>query len=137
MCDLRRKLKKVAPDLFKKTPVLFAYLYRPGGVRPSCTDSHFNVGVYVEDMTPGACLDLALSLTVRLNRRIAFRQEIEVWVLTQMPLVIKGEIMAGGVLIYSRDEVKRIKFENQTRELYFDLMPAIQQFQAEQRQKAR
>lgn len=136
MHDLRQQLKKAAPDLFNRTPVLFAYLYRPGKPRLSLPDNDFNIGVYVEDMTPGECLDFEISFSDWFVNQITFPGVIEVRVLTQLSLVVKGEIIADSVLIYSRDDERRIRFENQIRELYFDLMPAIEKFQSERRRRA-
>ena len=82
-----------------------------------------------------ACLDLELSLALRIDESLSHVVQSEVRVINQLPLVIKGRILTDGELIYSRAEDQRIEFESQTRKLYFDFLPVILQIQNAYRKK--
>ena len=56
--------------------------------------------------TEGSCLDLELSLALRIDEKLDHAVQSEVRVLNHLPLVVKGRILADGELIYSRDEMQ-------------------------------
>jgi hypothetical protein len=51
-------------------------------------------------------------------------------------LVVKGRILGEAELIYSRAEEKRVEFETQVRQSYFDFLPVIHRYQEAYRKKA-
>jgi len=129
MNDLREKLREIAAQIFEKTPVLFAYLYGSYAKGLSHRFSDLDVGIYAEDLDLKSCLDLELSLALRIDENLGHVVQSEVRVLNHLPLVVLGRILGDGELIYSRDENKRIEFETQVRKAYFDFLPVIQQYQ--------
>ena len=82
-----------------------------------------------------ACLNLALSLALRIDESLDHRVQSEVRVINHLPLAVKGRILTDGVLIYSRAEQSRIEFETRTRKLYFDFLPVIFQHRNAYREK--
>jgi hypothetical protein len=46
-----------------------------------------------------------------------------------LPLVIKGQILSNGCLIFSANDSERVDFESQVRSAYFDFLPVIQYYQ--------
>jgi len=94
-----------------------------------------DVGIFVQGLDTQACLDLELSLALRIDESLSHVVQSEVRVINQLPLVIKGRILTDGELIYSRAEDQRIEFESQTRKLYFDFLPVILQIQNAYRKK--
>jgi predicted nucleotidyltransferase len=135
MTDLKQKLHKIAPTIFKRTLVLFAYLYGSYAKGLSHRFSDLDVGIFVEDMDRKACLDLELMLSLRIDENLGHVVQSEVRVLNNLPLVVQGRILADGELIYSRDEINRIEFETQVRKAYFDFLPVIQQYQNAYRER--
>ena len=136
MNDLKQKLHEIAPELFEDTPVLFAYLYGSYAKGLSHPFSDLDVGIFVEYLDRRACLDLELSLALRIDEKLDHVVQSEVRILNHLPLVVKGRILADGELIYSRDEDKRIEFETQVRKAYFDFLPVIRQYQNAYRERA-
>jgi len=134
--DLKQKLHEIAPELFEDTPVLFAYLYGSYAKGLSHPFSDLDVGIFVEYLDRRACLDLELSLALRIDEKLDHVVQSEVRILNHLPLVVKGRILADGELIYSRDEDKRIEFETQVRKAYFDFLPVIRQYQNAYRERA-
>jgi predicted nucleotidyltransferase len=136
MTDLKEKLQKIASGIFEETPVLFAYLYGSYAKGLSHRFSDLDVGIYVEGLDTKVCLNLELSLSLRIDEKLGHVVQSEVRVLNHLPLVVKGRILADGELIYSRDEINRIEFETQIRKACFDFLPVIQQYQNAYRERA-
>ena len=129
MADLSQKLRQIAPMIFNESPVLFAYLYGSYATGLSHPFSDLDVGIYVESLDIKACLDLELSLALRIDENLDHVVQSEVRAVNHLPLVVKGRILAEGELIYSSAEDKRIEFETQVRNAYFDFLPVIHQYQ--------
>jgi uncharacterized protein len=135
MKELGQKLHAMAPKIFEKTPVLFAYLYGSYAKGLSHPFSDLDVGVYVESLDKRSCLDLELSLALVIDEKLNHTVQSEVRVINHLPLTVKGRILADGELIYSRDELDRIDFETRVRKAYFDFLPVIQQYQNAYRER--
>jgi predicted nucleotidyltransferase len=137
MTDIKQKLHTAAPIVFEQTPVLFAYLYGSHVKGLSHPFSDLDIAIFVEGLDIKACLDLELSLALRIDENLDHVVQSEVRVLNHLPLVVKGRILGEGELIFSRAEDKRIEFETQVRKAYFDFLPVIRQYQNAYREKAR
>jgi predicted nucleotidyltransferase len=132
---IRQTLSQIAPAVFDGTPVLFAYLYGSyarGAVHPF---SDLDIAAYVEGIDKRSCLDVELSLGLLIEGRIGHGVPSDVRVLNYLPLVLKGNILTEGELIYSRSEERRIEFESQVRRFYFDFLPVMNQYQDAYRKK--
>jgi predicted nucleotidyltransferase len=70
MSELKQKLHAMAPTIFEKTPVLFAYLYGSYAKGLSHPFSDLDVGIYIEDLDKRSCLDLELSLALRIDEEL-------------------------------------------------------------------
>jgi hypothetical protein len=132
---VKEKLKQSASSVFAETPVLFAYLYGSFAKGVTHPFSDLDVGIFVEGLDAEACLNLELSLSLRLDEILEHRVQSEVRIMNRLPLVVKGRILTDGELIYSRAEDQRIEFETQTRKLFFDFLPVILQYYSAYREK--
>ena len=137
MSDLNHKLQKIAPVIFTKTPVLFAYLYGSRAVGLAHPFSDLDIGIYVEGIPPDKCLELELSISLRIDKKLGHTVEADVRIINHLPLTVKGKIITDGALIYSRDEAGRVEFETQIRKAYFDFLPAIYAYQLAYRERER
>ena len=136
MSDIKLKLRAASPGIFAGTPVLFAYLYGSYATGLSHAFSDLDIGIYVEGLDVKACLDLELSLALRLDESLDHVVQSEVRVLNHLPLDVKGRILTDAELLYSRAEDKRIEFETRTRMAYFDFLPVIRRHQKACRERA-
>lgn len=119
----------MAPDIFCNRPVLFAYLYgsyATGNVHPF---SDLDIGVYIDDLPDVKNLELELSLSLEIDAKIGTGVRTEVRIINNLPLVIIGNIVTEGRLIYSINENVRIDFETSVRKAYFDFLPVIRKYQ--------
>ena len=126
---IQNDLLRIAPRIFTSHPVLFAYLYgsyATGSVHPF---SDLDIGVYVEKTSYRKNLELELLLSLEIDEKLGRRIESEVRVINRLPLVIKGQIVTEGTLIYSKDEILRADFETFVRSAYFDFLPFLRMHQ--------
>ena len=100
--------------------MLFAYLFgsvATGRVHP---DSDVDVAVVVEPSVPD---DRYLELSLELARRLASASGvggIEVVVLNGAPLTLRGRAIQAGVVLFSRDEPFRVRFESKVLREFLD-----------------
>ena len=122
-------LFSIAPDIFSNRPVLFAYLYgsyATGNVHPF---SDLDIGIYTDELSDIKYLELELSLSLEIDAKIGNGVKTEVRVINNLPLLILGNIITEGSLIYSINENVRVDFETSVRLAYFDFLPVIKAYQ--------
>ncbi|MBW2157232.1 MAG: nucleotidyltransferase domain-containing protein [Deltaproteobacteria bacterium] len=122
---ITNSLFAIAPDIFCSRPVLFAYLYgsySTGNVHPF---SDLDIGVYIDDVSDIKYLELELSLSLEIDAKIGSGVRAEVRIINNLSLVIIGNIITKGSLIYSINENVRVDFETSVRKAYFDFLPVI------------
>ena len=125
---IKTKLFAIVPEIFNKHPVLFAYLYggyAKGIVHPF---SDLDIGIYIAETVKINQLDLELSLSLEIDEKMKFDVRSEVRISNHLPLMLLGEMITEGTLIYSRDEISRVGFETSVRSAYFDFLPVIQRY---------
>ncbi len=92
-------------------------------------------------MTPLSDVDIALVTETILLPRERLRLELavadalaqhceigdaDVRVINEAPLMLRGQIVTEGRLLFARDEALRVEFETRTRAEYFDFLPAAE-----------
>ena len=117
------RIKEMLPAALAQYPVDAAYVY--GSVSQG-------------KVTPFSDVDVALLLATllppyeRLRLELAVQGQIEaagrvpavdVRVINDAPLTVRGRIVQRGILVYERDRKRRVAFEVATRKRYFDYAP--------------
>ncbi len=75
-----------------------------------------------QPLTVAGQLDLELEVQVELAHRAGIRNA-DVHLMDRAPLLLRGQVVTHGILLYARDEDFRIGFETRTRDEYFDFKP--------------
>ena len=127
--NIREYLLEVAPGIFSRHPILFAYLYGSYAVGLIHPFSDLDIGIYIENLPASKHLELELSISLEIDSNMGGEVGSEVRIINNLPLVITGKIITDGVLIYSRNEVVRVDFETAVRSEYFDFLPVIHRYQ--------
>ncbi len=127
--NIRDYLLEVAPDIFSRHPILFAYLYGSYATELTHPFSDLDIGIYIENLPASKHLELELSISLEIDSNMGGEVGSEVRIINNLPLVITGKIITDGVLIYSRNEVVRVDFETAVRSEYFDFLPVIHRYQ--------
>jgi hypothetical protein len=93
-------------------------------------------------MTPLSDVDIALIADPPLSPRDKLRLELavadalaqhcglvdaDVRVINEAPVMLRGQVVTEGHLLFARDEVTRVEFETRTRSEYFDFSPIAEQ----------
>jgi hypothetical protein len=111
---------RAAAGVFEREPVVFAYLFGSVATGRARADSDVDVAVYVDKATPpDAYLDLSLRLAGALSDASDVG-DIEVLVLNDAPLDLQGRAVTERLLLYSRDEPFRVRYEGLTLRQYWD-----------------
>jgi hypothetical protein len=127
--ELLKKLEEKCGELFASASVLCAYLYGSRARGEALPQSDIDIAVLVKKEFPEHdCLNLELNLSIELDK-LGLGAETEVRVINRLPLLMRGEILTEGHLIYCRDDSARVEFETATRDEYFDFLPIHQAFQ--------
>jgi len=129
--ELRQKLITGGTEVFDETPVLFAYLYGSVAKNMANPFSDLDVAIFVEKLDRKQSLKLELTLSLALDELLGHAIESEVRIINYLPLSIQGDIITTGILIYCRNDIKRVEFETNLRMAYFDFLPTIQRYRRE------
>ena len=125
---LKSDILALAPQVLDRFPILFAYLYgsqASGAVHPF---SDVDIAVYLAKSALEGKMRLESDIALAFDEALDHRADTDVRAINEMPLVLRGEILTKGILIYSKDEETRVSFETQTRMAYFDFKPVIEAY---------
>ena len=129
MKQLLKTLEEKTAVLFGSSDVLCAYLYGSYARGEAIPQSDIDIAVLVRrDYPEHNYLDLELNLSIELDK-LGLWAEAEVRVINRLPLLMRGEILTEGRLIYCRDDSARVAFETATRDEYFDFLPVHRAYQ--------
>ena len=126
---VKNKIRRLAPQIFKNHPVEFAYLYgsiATGYVHPF---SDIDIAIYTHGVSQAKSLKLELLLSLVIDEKLDVNMKSEVRTMNNLPLIVNGQIVSSGILIYSTNEVERVDFETRIRSANFDFLPVIQNYQ--------
>ena len=122
---IRNVILANAPVIFKNRPVLLSYLYGSCARGDVHVFSDIDIAVYLEEMSSPKMLGIELGLSLDFDAVIDTGRNVDVRSINHMTLMMKGNIVTEGILLYSRDETFRIGFETKVRKSYFDFKPFI------------
>ena len=126
---LQQSILNCAPKVLVRFPALFAYLYGSHATGTAHKFSDVDIAIFVSEDTADEMMriesDIALAFDDALDHRVA----TDVRAVNNSPLVLQGEIVTEGILIYSCDEAARVAFETRVRMAYFDFQPVIKAYQ--------
>jgi len=111
-------------EVLSRHPVVLAYIYGSVAVEKATSSSDIDLALVVEEDAISS--DVRLKFELQIEEEIARKCEIgnaDVRVINDAPLIIKGEVVTTGRLIFCRNEEARVAFETQTRMAYFDFLP--------------
>lgn len=123
-----QKLIKALKGFFKdKKEVLFCYLFGSFAMENFISKSDVDLAVFLDEKRCKDFFDKRLELISQLSKIL--KKEVDVIVLndTRSPF-FKYVILKEGKLIFERDEEKRIDFELETLNQYFDFKPTLEKY---------
>jgi len=120
------QLQSELPRLLSGRPVLLAYLYGSLARGQSTPLSDVDIALVTERSLPA--LDrLGLELDVEVELSAIGLPQADIRVINQASPAVRGRVVMEGVLLYCRDDRKRVTFEAQAHAQYFDLQPVLRE----------
>lgn len=117
------RLRDVLPSVLAEYPVDAAYVYGSvarGTVMPF---SDIDVALLLDE-SPPAYDRLMLELNIQAAIEDASGlKPVDVRAINEAPLLMRGEVVQRGMLVYESDRARRVAFEVHTRQRYFDFAP--------------
>jgi predicted nucleotidyltransferase len=111
--------RKLTPIL-KRHPLLFAYLFGSQAKGGVTSRSDVDVAAYVSpNVSASRRSDVRLSLSSELMR-VLRRDDLDLVILNEAPPFLAFQAIQPGVVLFSRDELARTRFETRTMSRYFD-----------------
>ena len=111
-------------EIFSKYPIALAYLYgsQAAGRATPLSDTDIALVIASDDYDPRSRLDLELQVEEEIAR-VCKIDNLDLRVINEAPLMVRGEVVTNGILLFSQDEGFRVDYETSTRSEYFDFMP--------------
>jgi predicted nucleotidyltransferase len=127
--EIIARLKSCVADVLSKYPVEIAYLH--GSVARGCPlpSSDVDIALVLVELPPSyERLMLELNIQAALEDACHL-SNVDVRTINNAPLMVQGNIVQEGVLLYSRNKDRRVAFEVLTRKKYFDYRPMAERMQ--------
>jgi predicted nucleotidyltransferase len=126
------ELKTRVDRVLSSYPVMLAYLYGSQASGQATPLSDVDIALVLEEGRYDPTQRLRLELQIEDDFvRVCDIPKADVRVINQAPLLVRGEVLTNGTLLYSRDEEYRVDFETLTRKLYFDFLPSAEMIRTE------
>jgi len=114
------KFQKLAQYFSRKREVKFAYLFGSYTKDNTCPLSDVDIAVYLDDkIKEDERFNFRLESMAQVSKLLK-REDIDLIILNDSEISLAYEVIYYGKPIYSRDELKRIRFEARAMSLYFD-----------------
>jgi len=127
--SLVEMLKANMGSILELYPIELAYLYGSATAGNLTPFSDVDIALVADrELPPKERLKLMLGVEVKLANRCGI-SNADVRIINDAPLVFRGRVVCGGILLYAHDEAARIEFETKTRDAYFDYLPMHQGLQ--------
>ena len=107
-------------------PVAAAYLFGSIARNAARPDSDLDIAVLLSGTAQTALVGPLTTFRGALERR--FRREVDVLDLRTAAVDVRHRVLREGILLLDRDPAERIRFEVQTRNEYFDLVPYLEDY---------
>lgn len=118
--DVVERLREAARRELIDAPVVLAYLFGSVATGRPRRGSDVDVAVLLDPSVPAErFLDLSLEIARRLSTASGVAN-IEVVVLNDAPLPLRGRAVRERVVLYSRDEPLRVRFEGKVLKEFLD-----------------
>ena len=129
--DLIESLKSVISE---HEEVIAAYLYGSAAQGIMRADSDIDVGILLaDDATPDYRYGVRMAGEIQSRCRLG--REVDLRVLNRRPVRFLNQVLRYGILVFVRDEKKRVEFETGVLKEYLDFKPFLMEYDRERRRR--
>lgn len=127
--EIITRLKEYAGPVLAKYPVEMAYLHGSMARGQPLPTSDVDIALVLTELPPPyERLKLELEIQAALEDACCL-SNLDVRTINNAPIVVQGQIIQEGLLLYSRDKAQRVNFEVLTRKKYFDYLPTARRME--------
>ena len=125
------RFKTNLAGILSQYPILAAYLFGSTAEGRATPLSDVDIALVFDQARFSASNRLQLELEIEDQvSQVCEIPNADVRIINDAPLVIQGEVLTNGILLYSPDEEARVDYETRTRMEYFDFQLLIEQEQS-------
>lgn len=125
------RLREAAPAVLGSRGVAFAYLFGSHASGRAREDSDVDIAVRLKENGSGQDrIELRLAIAQELSEQTGIGR-IEVAIFEDLPLPVRGRIVADHVLLYSADEPGRVELESRVAREFGDYQIAFRDLDRE------
>ncbi|MEO0190039.1 MAG: nucleotidyltransferase domain-containing protein [candidate division WOR-3 bacterium] len=108
-------------EIFKRYPVVSAYLFGSRSRNQGDVDSDYDFGIVLQEKIHAPeMLNIRLNLLKELTRSLKKPVDIIIMNSKNIPLSLKFRIIKEGKIVYIKDDLARSRFETKILSLYLD-----------------
>lgn len=134
--DLKTAFRRLE-ETGKLNDVVLAYLFGSQARGHAGPLSDVDIAILlVEGMSEAVAFETRLALMAEIGHQLG-RNDVEVLVLNHSPLALTYRVLRDGVLLYCRDEPRRVAFTAQTVSMYLDFKPILERHERNLLERAR
>ncbi|MGH7564963.1 MAG: type VII toxin-antitoxin system MntA family adenylyltransferase antitoxin [Gemmatimonadota bacterium] len=116
-------LEAISRTVSSRPEIAAAYIYGSAARGEATPLSDVDMALlFVEDLSQRTRRDLLGQIAGDLVRQ-GVGPRLDVRDFEDLPLTVKGRVLAEGALVQSNDDVRRVRFETFVRMQYFDFLP--------------
>lgn len=117
---MKKELIDIKKLLQRDKDILFAYIYGSYPTGNIHLQSDIDIAVYLKEKDTEYYL--------KKDNEFLVNDKFDIRILNVMPLVLKFKVLKDGKLLFSNDEPKRIDFETEVIDRYFELKPYLDEY---------
>jgi predicted nucleotidyltransferase len=118
-------IQDIASYLGEQQDVIAAYLFGSVARHQASASSDVDIAIlFTSGLVPLDMVERQLQLMVALDNYAD--REVQITVLNTAPPLLVYQVIREGILVYERDQLKRISFEVHGLKIYFDLKPMFE-----------
>lgn len=121
------KIKGLEKIFKSHEEVVLAYLFGSASTGKKTTLSDIDIAILLSEMNTYDELHFEMKLREDISK-VLETEDFDLALLNRAPLVLRYQVLKTGKLLYSKDEVSRISFEETTRDMYFDFAPLRKEY---------
>jgi hypothetical protein len=121
-------IKKINKILINFNKIKVAYLF--GSVIKFDKFNDIDIGVVLEKNLNDSYKNFKFAMTVarELEKEFNYKYEFDIKILNETPIYFQYEVIRNGKMIYTKDEIIRIKYESELVSKYLDYKPTLDFF---------
>lgn len=119
-------LEPLRASLLDTAGVVTAYLFGSMARGDAGAESDVDVAILLDHQPPPSLASMPLDLEARLERLLD--RPVQIVVLNQAPPDLVHRVLRDGRILVDRDRPRRLRFEVQARNEYFDIAPILRRY---------